>query len=48
MLAFGTPHENWLPSLIFSSFGRDKSDGAGSGSPFPQPAKSWPLDVISS
>src|SRR5271167_1120641 len=34
LLAFGTLHKNWLPFLIFSSSGRDKSEGAGCGSPF--------------
>src|SRR5271166_4702198 len=32
MLAFSTQHKNWLPSLVFSSSGRDKSKGAGCGS----------------
>ena len=34
MLAFSALHKSWLPSLIFSSSGRDKSKGAGCGSPF--------------
>ncbi len=31
---FSTLHKNWLPSLIFSPAGRDKSEGAGCGSLF--------------
>src|ERR1700686_2919417 len=34
MVAFSTLDKNRLPSLIFSSSGRDKSEGAGCGSPF--------------
>jgi len=34
MLTFSTLHKNWLPSLIFSSCGKDKSEGAGCGSCF--------------
>src|SRR5271165_2943009 len=42
MLAFSTLHKNWLPSLIFSSSGRDKlvlsgaegTEGAGCANPF--------------
>ena len=33
-VASSTLHKNWLPSLIFSPSGRDKSEGAGCGSPF--------------
>jgi hypothetical protein len=29
MLAFSILHKSWLLSLIFSSSGRDKSEGAG-------------------
>jgi hypothetical protein len=34
MLAFSTLRQSWLLSLIFSPSGRDKSEGAGCGSPF--------------
>jgi hypothetical protein len=34
MFAFSTLHKSWLPSLIFSPYGRDKREGAGCGSPF--------------
>jgi hypothetical protein len=31
---FSTLHKRWLPSLIFSPSGRDKSEGASCGNPF--------------
>ncbi len=34
MPAFSTQHKSWLPSLVFSSSGRDKSEGAGCGGLF--------------
>jgi hypothetical protein len=34
MRVLNTLHKNWLPSLIFSPSGRDKSEGAGCENPF--------------
>src|SRR5271170_4111876 len=34
MLDLNTLHKRWLPSLIFSPFGRDKREGAGCENPF--------------
>jgi hypothetical protein len=34
MTAFNTLRKDWLLSLIFSPFGRDKREGAGCENPF--------------